>query len=1033
MADSLYKVHEMINKIGWDIEDIDSKAVVSLAEKAGGLLSKGLVKEAGVAFDELGKMFNQKLTEMGKNTIDFTDMIKMPDNSTLEKMTSGFATAIANNIQDGIASGLKNGQKAAKSLLKNLSELNVAYERNKNASGEKTGKKIRSGFKNRAIEAFNYKTSGSAVNIGNNLRAIKNEFDRAENWEDQYTALLKYVKAYKELEKVSTNPKSLEKYQTIGNYTIDELKNSQVEIEQTLQNIFNVAYKKAAVGLTEAGEIDVSVKLVPIKTLDTYDITGSKDSVEVIVTPKVNKKEVKKELTQVLKEYKKEADDIVSMIGGGNSNDGTAQTAKARLKELKEKYIPLLKDTYKLQDEAFIDKQLEKIQRGDISSDNEIKTLAVELTKHKELSLRDILQKYYDVASKDEYSEDNDKKIQRLHSRLTSGLPKNLMGEVENVLETLIDDYQYDENALEEAAKWFEENNPSFKAAAEANKSKENAVQSNKDAANAAEKEKQAAEAATEAANKKAEANQKAAEAAEKERKAKEDAAKAEREALNNSKLTTSLREHFVSATKQQAQYAQSGGKMDVKESMRLVGANGIISTVQGDEFSVDAKTMVNQLIENLKNNILMSLHDHPDAMDAFTPEDINSFAKLYMGQGAQINGIIANGFIKTIDFTGISRDMALQIGKLFSDNISKAAQASGLFSYQDGQIIPSSVIKNIEESDPVQYSTAMNAIVELIDASLNDAFKEVTGKESTLKAFSKNELPELTRYLLDIQNSAENAIKPVEKLKNLMAAMYPSKTFDWSQYTSILDQFENGKISGFDAINQITDIYQKNNDAIKEEATAHQENANAVKEETKAQEELNNVKSQTPDAGDDTEIIEKENGALEDKLDLLRDIADQYGSNITQKDRDRYEELNQKDMDTGLTAKEEERYWDLGEQIDAADQAIEEFGQTYDKIILKLENGKKVEILPDDKGLRSLYKFSEEYGETYNGIEIEDVIFERVKKETAARQENVDAMKEEITAQKESNNATDAVVANNQKKIESYDELKRVVAEYIE
>ena len=182
MADSLYKVHEMINKIGWDIEDIDSKAVVSLAEKAGGLLSKGLVKEAGVAFDELGKMFNQKLIEMGKNTIDFTDMIKMPDNSTLEKMTSGFATAIANNIQDGIASGLKNGQKAAKSLLKNLSELNVAYERNKNASGEKTGKKIRSGFKNRAIEAFNYKTSGSAVNIGNNLRAIKNRYDRAEDW-----------------------------------------------------------------------------------------------------------------------------------------------------------------------------------------------------------------------------------------------------------------------------------------------------------------------------------------------------------------------------------------------------------------------------------------------------------------------------------------------------------------------------------------------------------------------------------------------------------------------------------------------------------------------------------------------------------------------------------------------------------------------------------------------------------------------------------------------------------------------------------
>lgn len=334
-----------------------------------------------------------------------------------------------------------------------------------------------------------------------------------------------------------------------------------------------------------------------------------------------------------------------------------------------------------------------------------------------------------------------------------------------------------------------------------------------------------------EEAERKAKADREAADAAQREKLAKEDVARAEREALDNSKLNLSLKEHFVSATKQQQQFALSGGKMDTKESMRLVGADGIISVVQGDKFNVDAQTMVGQLIENLNNSILMSLHDHPDAMDAFTPEDIDSFAKLYVGQGAQINGIIANGFIKTIDFTGISKDVILQIGKLFSENISKAAQASGLFSYQDGQIIPSSYVKKLEDTNHEQHAKAMGAITELIDGSLNDAFREATGKESTLKAFSKDELSELTQYLLNIQNNAENAIKPVEKLKNLMMVMYPSKSFDWSQYVSVLDQFESGKISGIDAINQISTTNQKAAEAIEREKLTQEEVAKVARE----------------------------------------------------------------------------------------------------------------------------------------------------------------------------------------------------------
>lgn len=140
----------------------------------------------------------------------------------------------------------------------------------------------------------------------------------------------------------------------------------------------------------------------------------------------------------------------------------------------------------------------------------------------------------------------------------------------------------------------------------------------------------------------------------------------------------------------------------------------------------------------------------------------------------------------------------------------------------------------------------------------------------------------------------------------------------------------------------------------------------------------------------DDDELsdIQKENGALEDRLEVLRDIADMYGIQISQKDRNRYEELADKDNEDGLTSKEAERFDELGGKIDEADEKLSEFEETYERIVIKLSNGKKLEIFPDDKGLRDLYKISDEYG-TYNGHEIEDIQF--IRHEISSYEELVD------------------------------------------
>lgn len=168
--------------------------------------------------------------------------------------------------------------------------------------------------------------------------------------------------------------------------------------------------------------------------------------------------------------------------------------------------------------------------------------------------------------------------------------------------------------------------------------------------------------------------------------------------------------------------------------------------------------------------------------------------------------------------------------------------------------------------------------------------------------------------------------------------------------------------------------------DLINQQKQAHKENVAAIKEEIVAKSNLNNI-----DYDDAAADIARENGQLEEKLELLREIADQYGVNITNANRARYEELNQKDMNDGLTSREEDRFSELGDKIIEADNNLEEFGATYDKITLKLANGKTKDIFPDDKGLRDLYKYTDSpaYDE-FNGKEIEDVIFTR-KQEQAS------------------------------------------------
>ena len=240
---------------------------------------------------------------------------------------------------------------------------------------------------------------------------------------------------------------------------------------------------------------------------------------------------------------------------------------------------------------------------------------------------------------------------------------------------------------------------------------------------------------------------------------------------------------------------------------------------------------------------------------------------------------------------------------------------------------------------------------------------QEIAALKEKLNAVPTNpvDAPELESAQKQVQELEEKILRMEGALDSWKSSYYEiQQSLD---YSIPMSEVEENMTS-----NDVVDEYREQIEKLNQELNA-----------TKAK--LAEIKN----AGEEVdEVLAQETGDLNIKLERLQDIADAYGQSIAQKDRNRYDELNDKEMsEEGLTPREEDRMSDLYDKIIEADNALEEFGNTYDKIILKLANGKKVEILPNDKGLRDLLKFGDEgFGESFNGVEIADVIFERAHTE---------------------------------------------------
>lgn len=294
--------------------------------------------------------------------------------------------------------------------------------------------------------------------------------------------------------------------------------------------------------------------------------------------------------------------------------------------------------------------------------------------------------------------------------------------------------------------------------------------------------------------------------------------------------LNESIKKVCYSAS--EIEVSTRNGLTNGRESMNLFSLDGSVSTAYGTDYQVDTDSLVQQVVANLNKNIIMSLHNHANGDMAFSPSDINSFARLYYGQGAKINGIIANGIVQTIDFSSISQEVAINIAKDYQDGIRRLFEAGNISQYvsmTDEGIVPTDMLKQIQSESTAKYQEIISGLQEAMTVVLRQSF-EKNGAEFTWQAFSVDNIEELTTYLTNIQQSANNTLEPIEKLRNLVATLRPDVNLN--EFTEVFEKFKNGAIDGTQALKQILDFKTGTSGVANQDQIAQLEKEKALMQE---------------------------------------------------------------------------------------------------------------------------------------------------------------------------------------------------------
>ncbi len=273
----------MTSVISMALDKDSVKKFEEASARASEAAAKQSVAEFQEAFGSLADILNKALSKFNMPEIDISDMIKTSGPNEFKALGEKFSTKFAEGFKESLV--LKSV------FLKEIDAVNDALTRKQKSKSSE----IKSNFQKEVDKLGDTSWTKTTIRgLGNKLGSIRSEFDAAENWEDQYVILLKYLQGYEALEKLyadagKTIDDISEKHKTIGGFSIEQVKEARAEIETSLKNIFNKNQGQDLLGLTKDGRIDVRVNLIPDKKLGAKDIVGGDGTVEIKIKPKVDR------------------------------------------------------------------------------------------------------------------------------------------------------------------------------------------------------------------------------------------------------------------------------------------------------------------------------------------------------------------------------------------------------------------------------------------------------------------------------------------------------------------------------------------------------------------------------------------------------------------------------------------------------------------------------------------------------------------------------------------------------------------------
>ena len=443
-------------------------------------------------------------------------------------------------------------------------------------------------------------------------------------------------------------------------------------------------------------------------------------------------------------------------------------------------------------------------------------------------------------------------------------------------------------------------------------------------------------------------------------------------------------------------------------------------------------KTLAETYLSNLDKNAIVSAHSHQGKSSATNHYDFRNAMSEYYSGISKISAIIGQNDITTLNLAGVALEDAEQALAQIEARVKKvgAIDAKGInnifkainpqynniaqlwkpgqfddltqFIYQvgsasDNALAPVEKFQNIIKmfAKGIDLSKYQGLLDNFSQDQAATIFNQIMSAEKVTDSDGKLlQVQDLHKgTLIDVTHEVEKQQLEYLKLRRKADITYKDITNAAQQYVDKnpagVDFFKKYfHVSEMPDIDQLFEQVEFNErdmtgatNAIGAYFGLDPEDMPQLQNQADLLSRINDEKREgaTLDDDDEAETIRQETGTLEEKLAVLKEISDQYGVNISQRERNRLEELTDKDSESGLNSSDQERFAELSKTIEEADANLLEFEQTYERIVLTLANGKKLEILPNDTGLRNLYKIGDEgYGTSYNGVDIQDVQFVR-------------------------------------------------------